>query len=283
MSVRVMSYLVFLLFVANLAYSIDLKYGCLLTKCWKSVLTCKLDRGCNQFLSCVQKCGSDQQCSAVCSFSHEDNAQLQSFLQCLVDHSCLKQDQKCPLPKANSVLPSFDLRLLTDGPWYVIRGLNPAYDCWQCQRMSFTIKQQSGPLVLDYRYDMNITSSMAKTIQCSTEYADPKIADGQLIAKYTVLNKFSGEDQWKVLKVSEDKQFILIHYCGVSEVSSRYEGGIVMSKSRNGLIPYEVYESFQSALSQAGLSLYLKDFCKLNLRGCSFSDSSNTPPFQVQI
>lgn len=85
---------------------------------------------------------------------------------------------------------------------------------------------------------------MAKTIQCSTEYADPKIADGQLIAKYTVLNKFSGEDQWKVLKVSEDKQFILIHYCGVSEVSSRYEGGIVMSKSRNGLIPYEVYESF---------------------------------------
>jgi len=119
---------------------------CLVDKCSNQAKACLADDpSCRKGLTCTAKCLGDNSCITGC-MARYGNKNLDNFLKCTIeDNECIKiailtggsdpfgKEPRSPAPTVRD----FDYRSM-EGTWYKVVGFNPNYDCYQCQRNSFS-------------------------------------------------------------------------------------------------------------------------------------------------
>lgn len=119
---------------------------CLVDKCSLHAKACLADDpSCRKGLTCTAKCLGDNACITGC-MARYGNANLDNLLKCTIeDNECIKvailpggadKYGEEPRPPAPTVR-NFDMRSM-EGTWYKVVGFNPNYDCYACQRNTFT-------------------------------------------------------------------------------------------------------------------------------------------------
>jgi len=119
---------------------------CLVDKCSLQAKSCLADDpDCRKGLTCTAKCMGDNSCITGC-MARYGNDNLDNLLKCSIeDNNCIKvaildggADKlgEEPLPPAPTI-PSFNMRSM-EGAWYKVAGFNPNYDCYACQKNTFS-------------------------------------------------------------------------------------------------------------------------------------------------
>lgn len=140
---------------------------CLVDHCALQAKTClQDDPSCRKGLTCTAKCLGDNSCITGC-MARYGNEKLDNLLKCTIeDHSCIKvailpggadplgDEPRSPAP----TIPNFDVRSL-EGSWYKVVGYNPNYDCYACQRNTFTAEPK-GPFGVTDTLQMDVEFSM---------------------------------------------------------------------------------------------------------------------------
>ncbi|KAL7539949.1 hypothetical protein ACHAWF_006553 [Thalassiosira exigua] len=119
---------------------------CLVDKCSLQAKAClQDDPDCRKGLTCTAKCLGDNACITGC-FARYGTPNLDGLLKCTIeDHDCIKvaileggadAPGEEPRPPAKPV-ENFDLTSM-EGRWYKVAGYNPNYDCYACQRNTFS-------------------------------------------------------------------------------------------------------------------------------------------------
>ena len=241
---------------------------CIAFHCGGALAGCTMNSNCNKVLTCVKGCNSPdpvakQRCQIICSESSSPSPQYDNLVSCMVGQGCLpaKKPFVCDRPKNEAALQLLTLADL-EGNWRVVRGLSASYDCWSCQRLTFSA---STAHVSRYDYEYIVKAPRKTTIGCQVSDLLRPDADeesslpGRLRVDYTV-HGMKGRDDWYVLGYTGD--YALIYYCGESAMDS-YRGAVVMSRSSSSAMPDDVKELFDKALMEAGLTRppAMADFC----------------------
>lgn len=150
---------------------------CLVNHCSLQATTCMVDDpNCRKGLTCTAKCLGDNACITGC-MARYGNTNLDQLLKCTIeDHACIKvaileggsdpfgQEPKAPVP----TVPDFDPQTL-QGVWYKVVGYNPNYDCYACQRNTFSyaktydnalLNNINNPFVPNNKLRMDVEFSM---------------------------------------------------------------------------------------------------------------------------
>mmetsp|Transcript_10931 Transcript_10931/g.20420 ORF Transcript_10931/g.20420 Transcript_10931/m.20420 type:complete len:549 (+) Transcript_10931:427-2073(+) len=143
---------------------------CLVDKCSLQAKAClKDDPDCRKGLTCTAKCLGDNSCITGCMARYGDS-NLDELLKCTIeDHNCIKvaildggadaygQEPRSPAP----TVKNFRMDSL-QGPWYKVVGYNPNYDCYACQKNTFSTSddgqgvlfKKQNKLEVDVRFSM---------------------------------------------------------------------------------------------------------------------------------
>ena len=119
---------------------------CLVNQCSRQAKAClQDDPDCRKGLTCTAKCLGDNACITGC-FARYGDSNLDGLLKCTIeDNDCIKvaileggADQRGEEPASPApTVQGFDLRTM-EGSWYKVAGYNPNYDCYACQRNTFS-------------------------------------------------------------------------------------------------------------------------------------------------
>lgn len=140
---------------------------CLVDHCALQAKAClQDDPSCRKGLTCTAKCLGDNACITGC-MARYGNEKLDGLLKCTIeDHDCIKiailpggsdklgEEPRSPAP----TIPNFDVRSL-QGSWYKVVGYNPNYDCYACQRNTFSA-EPTGPFGVTDKLQMDVEFSM---------------------------------------------------------------------------------------------------------------------------
>ena len=133
---------------------------CFMSKCALETASCVNNRNCVKGLSCLARCKGGSMCSTGC-FAKFGSDKLDNLLSCTIEkNDCVK----VPKPKDVTVgwtidkqedLPStpifgFDPKLL-NGKWYKIMGLDSKYDCFDCQKNTFSLQGREDYLIKRFK------------------------------------------------------------------------------------------------------------------------------------
>jgi hypothetical protein len=230
--------------------------GCLLFHCGAQTIACSTTSPCKDCLSCVQKCpAGNQTCTIVCTETYGDS-KFDALSSCMVQNKCIKPSpgQPCPAPVSSSLKPAVTLSHL-EGTWYVLKGLNPAYDCYDQQTMSFSFDGSN------WGYVYNMSSPKFRSIDCNISAIAGHA--GEFTVSYEE-HGIQGTDHWYVVSdfTSGGTEFAIVYYCGANPMWSQYQGAVVISKSHfSGDLPAEVEQALNKDLQTAVPDLTLSKFC----------------------
>lgn len=140
---------------------------CLMDKCSVQAKACLADDpSCRKGLTCTAKCLGDNACITGCMARYGDK-NLDNLLKCTIeDNDCIKiailpggadKIDEAPRPPAPTV-PNFNPKTLA-GSWYKVVGYNPNYDCYACQRNTFSADSGRN-IFADKKLDMEVEFSM---------------------------------------------------------------------------------------------------------------------------
>eukprot|EP00965_Chrysotila_dentata_P098015 3241244-Pleurochrysis_carterae.AAC.2 len=148
---------------------------CFATSCRLATKACAESSDCVKGLACTAKCMGDAECAVGC-FARYDNQQLEDVLQCTVeDKGCIQiaimtpgpdSPTEAPLPP-RPLVPATPASL--QGRWYKVMGWNSKYDCFDCQRNSF-----SKPAAAVVSTDIG-----PKTMEVEVEFRMPREREGE--------------------------------------------------------------------------------------------------------
>jgi len=136
---------------------------CLVSKCSLQSKACLADDpSCRKGLTCTAKCMGDNACITGC-MARYGNDNLDNLLKCTIeDNECIKvaildggadEYGNEPRPPAPTVA-RFDMKSM-EGSWYKVLGFNPNYDCYACQKNTFSSPQSNNnKLQVDVQFSM---------------------------------------------------------------------------------------------------------------------------------
>ncbi len=127
---------------------------CLVDKCSLQAKACLADDpDCRKGLTCTAKCLGDNACITGCMARYGD-ANLDNLLKCTIeDHECIKvaildggsdkfgEEPRPPAP----TIRKFNMNSL-EGQWYKVVGFNPNYDCYACQKNTFSVAEEGNSM-----------------------------------------------------------------------------------------------------------------------------------------
>ena len=219
--------------------------ACVLEHCAVALAECEADTTCRTWSTCNRKCGSDLSCQLRCADLYKptnaSSAKIDLFSECVIsEHHCIPQThQKCPLPRTAGLVRDFDLTSALTGVWYITRGLNPHFDCFDCQVHNFTYepaiapagKPLHGDLKYNVKVDLNCTGSdcsyLAREVFQSFGQ-DPNVA-AHLENHNNSLAELHYSDDWYVVYASDSA--VLIYYCGCNDATCGYSGSVLYSRT----------------------------------------------------
>jgi hypothetical protein len=171
---------------------------CLVNQCALQAKAClQDDPSCRKGLTCTAKCLGDNACITGC-FAKYGTPALDTLLKCTIeDNDCIKIALLDGGPdilgnEPRSIAPTvqnFNMASL-EGTWYKVVGYNPNYDCYACQRNTFSSPQRSSnsdettppPAVpvgglLGHAFSKLTSSSTADQLQVNVEFSMPRMND----------------------------------------------------------------------------------------------------------
>ena len=164
---------------------------CLVDKCALQARAClRDDPSCRKGLTCTAKCLGDNSCITGC-FAKYGTPNLDSLLKCTIeDNDCIKiaildggTDVLGDEPRSIApTIRNFDMASL-EGTWYKVVGYNPNYDCYACQRNTFSSPQRSSdetPPVGGLLGHAFSKLSSADRLQVNVEFSMPRMNDESL-------------------------------------------------------------------------------------------------------
>ncbi len=251
---------------------------CLALHCPKSGALCFADKICGENIGCVSKCwglwdadttpGKDhvQNCTSRCTFSYENDV-YDKFIGCLGDNHCIKFPpipNLCKGPDGVKTQKKFSLSDM-EGEWWVLKGRNPVYDCFPCQRNSI---HQINSTAWTYKpsYQVFLVNGSLKFVSQSGALVDNAPQSGFNIS--LVDAGLVNHQTWWVFDRIDDttsgNSYYLIYYCGNS-LQWNFEGAIVYSK-----VP-KLVDSVIPAISasfKANVGLDFSTFCAPAVTNC---------------
>uniref|UniRef100_A0A7S1D584 VDE lipocalin domain-containing protein n=1 Tax=Cyclophora tenuis TaxID=216820 RepID=A0A7S1D584_CYCTE len=144
--------------------------NCLVDRCSLQAKACLADDpSCRKGLTCTAKCLGDNACITGC-MARYGNSNLDNLLKCTIeDNECIKvaileggADEYGKEPKAPApTVPNFNMQSL-QGTWYKVVGFNPNYDCYACQRNTFSSPSEGSdkPFAAKDRLQIDVEFSM---------------------------------------------------------------------------------------------------------------------------
>ena len=124
---------------------------CVVEHCGGVLLACEIDAVCRTWSGCNQHCGLGNNalgCQIRCGDLYNPGGNASDFIEafsvCAIsEHHCVPQSQmRCPVPANAAAMADFNLDAFvssasapTNQPtnWYITRGLNPLFDCFDCE------------------------------------------------------------------------------------------------------------------------------------------------------
>mmetsp|Transcript_49172 Transcript_49172/g.73083 ORF Transcript_49172/g.73083 Transcript_49172/m.73083 type:complete len:537 (-) Transcript_49172:151-1761(-) len=145
---------------------------CLVDKCSLQAKACLADDpSCRKGLTCTAKCMGENTCITGCMARYGDE-NLDNLLKCTIeDNSCIKiaileggadkfgEEPKPPAP----TVQNFAMNSM-QGSWFKVVGFNPNYDCYSCQRNTF-----STPV------DARFGNAFGDRLQVDVEFSMPRM------------------------------------------------------------------------------------------------------------
>ena len=240
---------------------------CVMGHCLTPSLGCLASSMCRNAMSCSQKClkmwDNDtthgkvivQNCSNACSFTYEDKA-YENFMECVTDNKCIAFP---PIPntcRSPNIHPQKNLSL-TDmqGSWWVVKGLNPVYDCYPCQHLSMAPLNKT---IWAYRpnYQVPLVNGSLLLIKQEMLIPNKSAPGGNISFVYHDVGMDHFETWWLLDKASDGSHMIM-YYCG-NTLQWYYEGALVLSKYQT--LDKSVYADIATSF-QKSVGLDLNDFC----------------------
>lgn len=148
---------------------------CLVDYCSLQAKSClQDDPSCRKGLTCTAKCLGDNACITGC-MARYGNERLDDLLKCTIeDHDCIKvailpggADSYGTEPRAPApTVPQFNVHSM-EGSWFKVVGYNPNYDCYACQRNSFSTLGGNG--------DVHNNNNKEQQLQLDVEFSMPHL------------------------------------------------------------------------------------------------------------
>lgn len=258
---------------------------CVVEHCSKELISCELNSVCREWSSCNTGCGLGPQslpCQIRCADLHKPTDatadKINLFSECAISlHHCVPQTkQQCATP--SNTLKRMDLATLS-GEWYITRGWNPLFDCFDCQHHKFTLgaPTEHKPLHGDLKYRVKMDLECAypnctylqREVFQSFAQPDPDML-GHLTNHNNSLAELHYSDDWYVLAAKPDK-FVLVYYCGCNDATCGYSGSVLYTRSAS----YDDLDAEEKAAIAAAVSgaqvagFELASMCHPDNRACS--------------
>ena len=201
---------------------------CVKRHCTDQIKACLGDGTCVSDLGCAAGCVQDSMCTFNCSETYATPV-YDSMMSCmLVDHQCVSLPPPDSYNNATCRDPT-DLALPIDddtlnGDWYVVKGYNPTYDCFECAKQSFKTEGQD----VQYSAEFNMINKMGKEQWVTSDYTGKRNDDGKTVFLHTVDFGLPDDETWYVMHSDEDT--LVLYYCG-SVLTWHFEGLLVMSST----------------------------------------------------
>ena len=251
---------------------------CLNNNCASGYQTCLIHTKCRLLLDCLTKCYSGfdddtspyktttQHCIYTCQFTYADEFYV-GLSRCLTDNSCFELPpikDACKYPSEVVVSKQYQLRDLKGG-WWVVKGYNPAQDCWPCQHTFFDAEEYDNK-TFHYRPSFEVANNNGSfDLINGTIYVTLKdTAPGEAINISYYLYGMPVNLTWYTLDGKDDNSTVLVYYCG-NMLQWNFEGAVFLSRSP--VIPPSSDAWFEEMLEK-NTHLKYSDFCSPQLYPC---------------
>jgi len=182
----------------------------------------------------------------------------EKLLSCYANYGCISFP---PIPRIclanDSIVPMKQLTIKNlaepEGQaWWIVKGLNPDYDCYICQTMQLN---QVNSTLWDYKvqYEVYLRDGSLKSI---TQHIPipPNSKNISFVIQYAGLKHST---TWWLLNEADDKSWIAMYYCG-SSLQWNYEGAVVYA--RNHTLSNNSYQSISDTYKSV-LGIDFSQFC----------------------
>lgn len=245
---------------------------CMLTNCGKQIVDCQRNPACKAALACLESCPpNDQVCRYRCIVQYE-STEFEQFALCILQkHNCLRNQAAIPMSPDPAPITHFRGEKLTHEmaeeiqfghlgglqqklpwSWKVISGVNPAYDFFPSQHMTYYQKGKA----LWYQPVFRVITFDGKQVWRRRLYRVRR-AKVPGTFYYTVLdNGVTSSEFWRIIDAAEDMSWVLFYYSGAAAAAGQsYTGAILASPT--GEWPAGPEESYKprilAALDRAGI------------------------------
>lgn len=249
----------------------SIKVGtCLLKECQLELARCILDPKCLANVICLNTCNNKADevgCQIGCGDLFENEVVGQFNACALSKKQCVprkEDDGTYPVPPDSALVSSFDMNTFK-GKWYISAGLNPLFDCFDCQVHFFTVQGDRLYGKLNWRITEPDGEFFTRdTVQRFVQ--DPR-APGKL---YNHDNEYLHyQDDWYILDY-EPNVFIAVYYRGQNDAWTGYGGGVVYTKQSS--VPPEYKKRIAAAFAKANV-----DYARFKDVDNSCSDLKENP------
>lgn len=189
---------------------------------------------------CTPRCPkNDLACQIRCGDLYKPTdgsaSKIDEFSECSIsEHHCVPQQKlTCSIPR--NAKGRLELNTLT-GTWYVTRGWNPMFDCFDCQVHHFSLQQGAKPLLGDLKYavkkDLTCTAPNCDYLprEVHQSFAQDPENPMHLINHNNSAKEMHYMDDWYVL-ASRPNVYALIYYCGCNDACCGYAGAVLYTRS----------------------------------------------------
>jgi len=241
----------------------------------------------------------DAECAVGC-FARYDNQQLEDVLQCTVeDKGCIQiaimtpgpdSPTEAPLPP-RPLVPATPASL--QGRWYKVMGWNSKYDCFDCQRNSF-----SKPAAAVVSTDIG-----PKTMEVEVEFRMPREREGEAPSTFrqTLHEKLQFDstpgshrtahtegrmfgltfwENWYLIgeNSKQEPQFKFVYYTGKT-LQNKYEGAFVYARKPE--LPAAALPHIYKIAREAGMEP--TNFCAVDNKCFSAPTRAAQPPLFTPV
>ncbi|CAM9701673.1 unnamed protein product, partial [Choristocarpus tenellus] len=219
----------------------DSDVGCFANECKHETASCFTDGSCLKGVTCLGRCKGEQECATRC-FAQYGSEKLDSWLTCtLEDHSCVKIPKDMDFSIIDKdppkIVRGFDAKTL-QGTWYKVMGVNKKYDCFDCQRNTFSVADgvggEDGGQVADIKVNFRLAKPDSNDFWENTINEKLEVDPVGSCRTFHTNGKLFGltfKENWYVTGLSEDPgmEFVFVQYKGHT-LQGSYDGGFVYAK-----------------------------------------------------
>lgn len=265
---------------------------CVVTHCAVPLAKCELDTVCRKWQSCVTGCGLTNaslpcqiRCADVYQPTDDTAAAIHAFSECAIsENHCVPQTGKasdCPAPASNASLPDFEMGAFTngtDGVWYITRGHNPLFDCFDCQKHTFSLvptdptgKVLHGDLGYLVKEDLNCIAPDCNYLPrlVRQSWNQDQALPAHLINHNNTIEEMHYADDWYVL-AHDPNRYILVYYCGCNDASCGYGGAVLYTRSPSGdFLTDQDRQVLERSLVDANVGFTFSSMCTPSNLACS--------------